>query len=239
MGNWYENPNWWVALGTILLAIVAMFQDRIRSWFWNPKLKCKINLEPPDCHRTRTVTNRQMSVPDTSTFFSYYYRFEIWNDGKVSARNVEVILLEILQKEGNNFKRIHAFTPDNLLWSIIRKDFPPNQFKTHCDYISPKTFKHCNLGHIHDPKFRANLEGENNPELLIKEGDTIFCFDVNFRSTALYYLVPPGEYKITLKIGGENAKTITRKYLLRISGKWFEDEDKMLNDGFFIKSIKN
>ncbi|MBL7205674.1 MAG: hypothetical protein ISS63_15315 [Desulfobacteraceae bacterium] len=56
-------------------------------------------------------------------------------------------------------------------------------------------------------------------------------------SNILYYLVEPGEYQIQIKVGCENAKTIDRKYLLKISGKWFEDEKRMLNEGLSIDRI--
>jgi hypothetical protein len=51
-------------------------------------------------------------------------------------------------------------------------------------------------------------------------------------------LVPPGEYEIQIKVGWENAKTIEKNYIIKISGKWFEDEMKMLNYGLYIEEIK-
>ncbi len=238
MLDFLENPNWWVAFGTILLAFVAIFQDKIRSMIWRPKLDCIIELKPPDCHRTKSTLKRMTDTQQLASFYSYYYRFAIWNNGNISAKNVEVMITDVLKKEGKDFKRIEAFTPDNLLWSILHKDFPSNSFKTYCDYISPDTFKHCNLGHIHDPKYRKKITGEDNPEFKLTDKETIFCFDVNFKSNALYYLIPPGEYKISIKVGCENAKTISRSYLIKISGKWFgDDETRMLNEGFYIEQI--
>jgi hypothetical protein len=217
--------EWLVAIGTISLALIAALQDRIRSKFWSPKLHCEIELSPPDCHRTISRPSVNSQIPE---FFSFYYRFKIWNNGKISAKNVEVMITELLKKEGSKYRIVESFSPDNLLWSTTGQIYAP--------YISPETFKHVNLGHIHDPQIRINLPGENNPNLPISNDETIFCFDVNFKSNILYYLIAPGEYKIEIKVGCENAKTITKKYLIFLSGKWFTNESRMLNEGLLINT---
>lgn len=220
--------DWAVAICTFLLAIIAIFQDKIRSWIWSPSLECEIKLATPDCHRT-------ISRSEGHEFTSYYYRFKILNKGNVSAKNVEVLVFDILRKKGDKFNRIESFSPDNLKWSALFDIV--NRPKRYCDYISPDTYKHCNLGHIYDPNYRHLFPGEDNPALPIEKGETIFCFDVHFMSNNLYYLVGPGEYKIKIKAGCNNAKTITQEYLLKLTGKWFEDEHRMLNEGLLIKKI--
>jgi hypothetical protein len=221
--------DWLVAFGTIVLAVLAVFQDRIRSWFWSPKLDCTISLHPPDCHRT-------ISLLGDKQFFSFYYLLEIWNKGNVSARNVEVLIVDVQRKEGTSFKMIDSFLPDNLKWSTLF-DVSGDRLisKRYCEYISPDSFKHCNLGHIHDPAYRK-ADGDDS-HLSISEKETIFCFDVHFMSTKRYYLVGPGVYRVKIKVGCENAKTITRSYQITITGKWFEDETRMLNEGVTIEQV--
>jgi len=215
--------DWLVAIGTLLLAFIAVFQDKIRAYVQSPKLDCQMELKPPDCHRT-------VMTGDNLSFFAFYYLFKIWNNGNISAKNVEVIISNVLKKEGAEFKNVDGFFPDNLKWSFIGP-------KIYCDYISPGTFKHFNLGHILDPHFRSRLSGENNTELPVNVKETIFCFDVNFRSNRLSYLVSPGTYKFTITIGCENAKSKSKNYMIEVTGKWFEDEPRMLNEGFTIKEI--
>lgn len=225
--------DWLVAIGTLLLAFIAIFQDKIRSWAWGASLDCDIETTPPDCHRTISRTRN-----NETEFFSFYYRFKIWNKGSVSARNVEVLVVDFSRKDGNSFKRIEAFPTDNLRWSTIFDYVSGGAVpKRYCEYISPDTYKYCNLGHIHDPKFRASLPGENSPSLAVASGEAIFCMDVHFMSNNLYYLIGPGEYRVRIKVGAENAKTIDRSYLLKISGKWFDDETRMLNEGVSIEPI--
>ena len=64
--------DWIMAVGTIVLAIIAVFHDIIKDFVHRPKLNCKIELKPPDCHRTE-------SIGPNIRFYSYYYWFEIWS----------------------------------------------------------------------------------------------------------------------------------------------------------------
>lgn len=223
---------WLTAIGTFVLALVAVFQDKIRSFLWSPSLDCEITLAPPDSHRTIT---RSPQIE----FYSFYYRFKIWNRGNVSARNVEVLIVDILKREGESFRRIESFSPDNLRWSTLFDladvRLVPSRY---CAYISPDTYKHCNLGHIHDPQFRSSVAGEDNSSLPVGKSEAILCLDVHFRSNILYYLIVPGEYRIQIKVGCENARTIDKWYLLKLSGKWFQDEQRMLNEGLSIEGIQ-
>ena len=72
--NYGSLADWFVAFGTILLGLIAIFQDRMRAYLRSPKLDCEIELNPPDCHRTIA----QMRVG--YSFYTYYYRFKIWNN---------------------------------------------------------------------------------------------------------------------------------------------------------------
>jgi hypothetical protein len=225
--------DWLVAIGTLVLAFVTVFQDYLRSKLWSPKLECRIDLHPPDCHKTNVVFDDRKG--NAGSFDSYFFRFEVWNRGRVSAKNVEVLITEVLRKKGNSYELISSFSPDNLSWSILFE--APGKTQRYCTYISPDTYKHCNLGHIHDPHYRQVI-GEDNTALNVHVPETIFCFDVLFRSTILYYLVGPGTYRISIKVGCENAKTIERQYQITITGKWFTDETRMLNEGISIKELE-
>jgi hypothetical protein len=218
--------DWLVAIGTILLAIVAVFQDQLRAYLQRPKLDCEMELTPPDCHRTVMKTS-----DGNFSAYIFYYLFKIWNKGNVSAKNVEVIISDVSRKEGAVFKKIDGFLPGNLLWSYLGG-------KTYCAYISPETFKHCNLGHIIDPAKRASVPDENNPALPVTPNEAIFHFDVDFKSNRLYYLVVPGTYQFKITMGCENAKPVSKRYEIDVTGKWSEDETRMLNEGFAIREVR-
>ena len=236
--DWALVADWAVALGTFLLAFVAVFQDKIRDYFKSPRLDLSIELSPPDCHKTTMVdTNSTRDGESFTNWSAYYYLIRIWNKGKTSARNVEVIVSDVSKKEGDKYKRIEGFIPDNLLWSTMTKSVASGkEHRVYCPLISPDTFKHCNIGHINDPKFRAYV-GEDDPTMDISETETVFCFDVNFKSNKLYFLIPPGTYNFKITAGCENASTISKYYTMTVSGKFHEEEPKMLNEGLSIKEI--
>ena len=47
-----DFPTWMTALGTLLLAAAAIFQDYFRSLVWKTKLELHIQPSPPDFHLT-------------------------------------------------------------------------------------------------------------------------------------------------------------------------------------------
>lgn len=226
--------NWISIIGIIALGGIAIFQDKIRYLLRRPILDCEIDLKPPCCHKTITRIFSKKTGNLENEFTTYYYRLKIWNNGKISAEKVEVILTNVFKKERDDFKKIKSFPLDNLVWSIPNEE---GKRKIYLDYISPNTYKYCNLGHINNPSFHNNFSYEFNQKIPIKKNETIFCFDVFFKSNILYYIVSPGEYKITIKVGCSNAATITKEYSIVITGKWYDDESKMLIKGLEIKEL--
>jgi hypothetical protein len=87
--------DWLVAVGTLVLAAVAVFQDTIRGWFYRPILRTSIKTEPPDC----------IAVPfaQDGTFVadSVYLRLWVENVGNATARNVEVFAQALRRKRAD------------------------------------------------------------------------------------------------------------------------------------------
>jgi hypothetical protein len=62
---WGTVADWLVAAGTLVVAVVAVFQETIRGWFYRPVFRVSTKTEPPDC----------VAVPFTrrdGTFLSIY-----------------------------------------------------------------------------------------------------------------------------------------------------------------------
>jgi hypothetical protein len=47
--------SWVSALATVMLAIVAVFQDKIRRWVMSPKLELSAHVAPPDRDVSRSL----------------------------------------------------------------------------------------------------------------------------------------------------------------------------------------
>jgi len=227
---------WFSAISTFLLAIVALFKDGILKYFLRPIIELEFNLNSPDCFKNTLREKKDGKTGNTIIYFEY--RFRVINNGKSTAKNVEVAIQEIMKKKGDKYFRIEAFLSDNLDWNsaFLNQDIIG---KIYYDNIFSDTFKFCELGRILEPEKRHLIPLENNPKLSIKEKeDTIFSLNIIKRYNNLYFLLSPGTYKIKVLVAGENFKLIKKEYELEITGKWFEDEARMLNEGVKLKKTQ-
>ena len=232
MISWLKKimvPEWISAIAMILVVIVAIFQDRIRAWLKRAKLEVSVNFAPPDCHKTTLAScdavGRPINVADC-----YYFRLRVKNVGNERAELVEVFAAELSKEQADgSFKRIDSFLPMNLVWSHIRKPF--------LDAISPGMEKLCDLGHIIDPSKRTQFRVEDNPKLNVPPNDTVFSFDLEVVPLTLSHLIPLGKYRLVIKIGAGNIKPLRKTLQINLTGKWFEDEAKMLDESIGIRIL--
>ena len=188
------EAEWFLVISTLILAFVALFKDSFWQFILKPIIDVKFDLSSPDCFKCELDQIEKEKTINTMNIFKYILR--IINKGKRQAKNVEIIIQDIMKKKGITFYRIDSFLSDNLDWpsSSTRTNA---EAKIYYDFIFPNTFKHCELGHILDPEKRHLISSENNPKLPIKEKDeTIFSFNVVTRYNNLYYLIAPGTYRV-------------------------------------------
>lgn len=230
------------AVGTLTLAGIALFYDKLRAWRRRPILEIAFDLEPPHCNKTTIMypmTNSTLTFPLSggnltnqpspllSSVDGYYFRLRIRNIGKSPAEQVEVFASELLYRTANGkFERVASFLPINLLWTHIKKPYR--------DAISPGMEKHCDLGHIIDPSNRSSIASEDNTALGVSYTETLFSFDVEVLSYTKSYLIKPGYYQLKLIIAASNSKPIPKTLGINHTGKWFTDEKRMLSEGIGI-----
>jgi hypothetical protein len=90
--------EWFTPVGTLALAVVAIFHDTIRSWFYRPEFQASIQTAPPDC-----VAVPFARVEDgTIVTASLYLRLWVRNIGNATANNAEAYVGELLQQEQIN-----------------------------------------------------------------------------------------------------------------------------------------
>ena len=223
-----------LAIGTILLAIIATFQDKVRSWVWHPKLDLLVNGRPPDCNKTPISGHR---LPDGQRVVAdgYYLRLKVINSGNQQAEFVEVFVnkLSKLQRD-TTFKEINSFLPINLLWANF------NEAVVFAPVINPGMHLYCNLAHIIDPQRRPEFaipvaEDKHGEDVLPEKA--ILSFDTAVRAYTQSYLVPPGTYKLDLKIAAANMKPIERSLEVTLTGNWTTNEEKMLGEEIGIRLL--
>lgn len=233
--------DWIIALGTLALVIVAifaLFQDKIRALMIRPKLTVSVNINPPDCHKTKFNFNKEivtsfeteekMIVQDSADV--YYFRLRVSNSGNEKAASAEVFAAGLSKQQADGtYKAVDSFLPMNLVWSNIRTLFFP--------VISPGTYKHCDLAHVIDPKKRSLIPVEETEWSNIPSERTILSFDTFVKPNILSHLVPYGKYHLTIIVAAENANPITKVLEIMLTGDWYDEEDKMLGEGISVRII--
>ena len=232
--NSAELAGWATALSTFFLALVAIFQDRIRRWVMRPKLELSVRVLPPDCHRTTWTVKRQLFDPNAREYYvqvrnfpCYYFRVTITNTGRTEAREVELFAaaLERMRMDGT-YEVVPRFTPMNLMWSHVRQPFLP--------ILSPEIPKVCDLAHVFQPQDREGL-GHTLPD--VSADRAILAFDLQVEPNMKGHLAEPGTYRLSLTLAAANASP--KKYALQIDfpGDWYDDEARMLRDGFGMRLV--
>lgn len=223
-GQWTAFFTLLLAIATFLAVLAAVFQDRIRSWVWRPKLELRIMPAPPDCHKTF------WTLPDGTRAPCYYLRASIENVGRRAAERVGLFLSELLEKTSNGFERPQGFLPMNLVWAYFNEPF--------LDHLSPHIPKHCAIAHVSHPSARHAL-GEDNPSLGLGRDQTVLRLDVMWPPNTLGHLLRPGTYKLRLVVESTNAMPVTKWIEIVHTGKWFDDEQEMLSTGLQVRLLRD
>ncbi|MFA5754234.1 MAG: hypothetical protein WC905_02700 [Patescibacteria group bacterium] len=214
-----NNPiTAWISLFGVLVAlllgVLGIFQDWIRSLFKKPKLNVSIQLDPPDCHKI-AMRNSQ-----TGQFVcdSYYFRFRVENTGNYQMEEVEAMAVELYKRINGQYEKVRSFLPLNLVWahSLGRQITKPK--------IQPKLFKYLDFGHIVQTQFaNLNIFGLNSTN------NIALILDVEVPPNTGSHIVFPGDYKIKIKFAANNFKPVEKIYNLVIPDSWNDDEQQMLN----------
>ena len=217
--HWYQQPEWWSAIGTIVASAtalsIAIFGEWLRALFRKPNLEATLELAPPDSH--------MIELKDRYTgerlFDSYYFRMKINNTGNDPAFNVEVKALELRKEDiKGNFVIDKKFLPINLVWAHTQgmDIFTP--------IIHQKLFRHCDLCH-------TVRDSENNLLLMF---DT---FPVPNKVSPDRYptIIPPGNYQLKIVVTSTNSEPKYFYFNIDFKGKWFDDEEKMFQGGIVIE----
>jgi len=186
---------WLVAIGTLLLAVIAIFQDVVRAWILRPKLAVSASTQPPCSHANVTAIKNKTSLePDHVS--GVYMRVKVENRGNSTARGVEVFAERLAkEQQDGSYRNVTAFDPMNLVWSHIGSPI--------MEAIPPRMHKYCGLGRIFDPQKRHHfpLQQING----VSPEQTVFEFDLQVKPFTKSHVVPPGKYRLYLTVGAANA----------------------------------
>jgi len=228
------GPEWVTAISavvytvfTIILALVAVFQDDIRRWRASARLKVSIQVRRPWCAKVPDEYTLSPGGPELYASV-YYLRLAVENVGTVAAENVEVFVNEIRRFDANTKQyRSTPFDSMNLVWAYIHT--------THQD-LPINIQKYCDLAHVHDPVMRNHFPKEY-PTDYHSPLETILCLNTWYQPKSRGYLLPPGTYFVWLTIGGTNCKRIQSYLRISLTGKWTDEEDLMASEVVSIEQV--
>jgi hypothetical protein len=220
--NWTEILT---AIGTIGLAFITFFlffYDKIKKFLNRPILKVDINFHPPECHKTIAKSGGKIAN-------AYWFRLFIKNEGKSTAKNLEVFIEKVEKKIGEKWQIYPAFLPSNLLWTHINFPLLPN--------LLPDTKKNVDFGSILDPKVRYSNPEESNPLLENNMTGILFNVTISVYAFARYNIINPGDYLFYIIVGASNCKSKRETFQVTFFKDWHDDESKMLNETIKISKI--
>ena len=223
------DAQWFIVIGTFILASIAFFQDPIRSWFKTPKLEISTDNVFPFCMKLLFRDKNEPRIKANG----YAIRISVKNVRynyrvKCMAELVEMYASKLYRKgTDGNFHTVQNFEPTDLIWS--------HSFG-YLDNISPNMERYCFIGRMLKPGER-NQFPEFDDESLPRE-ETCLRIDTAVSRHTKTHILSPGTYRIDCLIGGSNTKAVKKTFDIYFSGEWFDDEEKMFGKGLNIKLIE-
>ena len=212
------SPDWLSAIGTILAVVVALFialfQEHVQRWMFKPKLSALATDKSPYCLRNTYF------LEGTTTIHRPHYslRIAIENHGNTEARSVEVFVSDMRRQKGRGeFEPVIGFIGTYLVWS----DFEGQVL----DVLNPEMPKYCYLGRVFwkenlPDSFHSGI-GEPTEDFL---GDRTVLDLPPPPGSSRRQRYPPGNYRLTVRVGALNAKPIEKVIKIYLTGRWIEDQ---------------
>lgn len=200
--------------------MAALAKEDITALWRRPRLRARVNLAAPDCHKTEVTVTDLRTGATIDRWPCFYFRIWVENTGEVRAEQVQVFIRALLRRHADGAYRVVAnFLPMNLKWSHTGVVFAQG--------LSPQMGQFCDVGHIVHPSNAATA----GHALDTAEGQAVMCLDVEAASNTRSHLLAPGAYRIDLLIGAANSKPVAKSIDLTLTGEWFDEADAMFTDG--------
>lgn len=207
--------QWFGALGTIAAVVVALFKDSILAWRRKPRLDATCTKQSPWTARVPYTVSHNGQVLWTGE--SYWVRAKVENSGQSRAKKVQVYAggLARLGVDGK-FVDIPTFLPLNMRWA----NSPPGGQGATLDGISPRMGAFCDIVAICNPANPYWPRPEGTPA-----NTTVGQLQLEAFTGA--EMLPPGTYRLSLRIAAANVEPIEKIFTFRHTGTWLQDDAEM------------
>jgi hypothetical protein len=217
----HAAAEWLAAIGTVAVALIAIFQEWFKRRVFRPRLTLNARVGRPAAEKF--IWEMSGGRPNVDV---YFFRLEITNKGNAPARELQLYVAsaERLKQDGT-YQVVDRFSPMNLLWTHTDNPTLPMLLPG-----MPPRF--CDLGHIADPG-RSEKTGERLPG--VAAGDGVLALDLEVKANSLSYLLEPGTYRLALKLAASNHPPTDYTLEIKFPGRWFDEQDRMFSDGFGLR----
>jgi hypothetical protein len=208
--NSKDLADWMTAIGTVGAVAAALFGRNIRRLWNRPRVRAIVRPNSRD-HSFERIRNGHDGYDQ-----GYFLRLWVDNQGDERAERVQVFLdlVSKAQLDGT-FNPVDGFLSMNLRWAHESSGRP----EAFAEVISPGIGRQCNVGGV--------MKSTPNEFILWTEAGP------SSRSNVL----PPGVYKLELKIAASNARPFPQELELRFTGAWSDDADDMYEKGVTIRKL--
>ncbi|TSC87884.1 MAG: hypothetical protein G01um10147_387 [Microgenomates group bacterium Gr01-1014_7] len=164
---------------------------------------------------------------------TYYIRLKIWNRGKVTLENVEVVV----EKTKTKVPLQRPFLPLNLHWAFGEAG------SERVIRIPQETFRTLDLFEVPEPQKISDYADKLLP-LNPLDGTRYREFSKGFRTCSIKPntfsdIYPNGEYEFYLSIFADNISPKFAKVSIKYNGIWTSDENKMRTQNLKVKLMKS
>jgi len=209
--------QWVGGVGTSLAVIVALFKDSIRVWRRKPRFHATCGKETPRTVRTPIIASDGRGAVWNGE--CYFVRVRVENTGKTRAEKVEISASKLDKRGPDNktFADLTTILPLDLKWS--------NRGVAILDGISPKMGAFCDIVAVCDPAKPYQRKPAGTPPNV-----TVGQLQLEVDPFTESHLLPPGTYKLTLRIAAANVLPVDKTLEFTHTGAWMQDDAAMRRD---------
>jgi hypothetical protein len=220
------SSDWILISTTLFLGVIAIFGDRIKQLFYQPRPTVTFHEIAPYCQKTSyRIPNSNLNLP------VFFFRFIIENTGNAKLNNCEAIFeqLWICDASGKHNK-LTSWTETTLVWAGGRRPIIS---------LDPHRKGYCNLGHIASEYYQESFEKQKVIDISGKHDQGLrFFFESNEIPNSQPSCLLPGKYAIKVMVYAENINPIELWFEIVWTGKWQDSETEMFRE-LTINQIKS
>lgn len=201
-----------VAGATLVLAAIAVYQQKIIRWLFRPKIGVSGSaLYTPWADGTGSIRGKVL-----------YLHLRLPNSGEDAARDAEVSVEEVYEERpspASGFVRVReAEFPKMLVWSYL-----PD--RTTMPFVHPETTKVIAFGHIHDATLRPPFEVPPEPPATTPPAATAavsptLALEVPAAPLNRSHVFAAGIYRMHVVVSASNMKALHATVDLELTGTW-------------------